>query len=426
MMRQIADEVQPGGPGGPVTSVGLTVPSRQTVTGSPVTGAGTLAVTDKVQAVNLVFAGPASGPSAAPTFRSLVAADIPSLSATYLPLAGGTMTGVLQLPNGSAAAPVLTDGTTNSGIYFDGTGRVFISSNGVESFMVENQGIDIDNNSYVGTSGDPWLLCDANAIIPTFRNGTSGLFGIFGSGASGGSATQLQGLVFGLTMSGSSSADGVIQGINGNSNYSGSGTLTTAVGGIFVGQNTGSGKTTVAQGILATVNNTGGGNIPDAECISTQFTQTNGSTTTRSYGSLNQSPTLSGGSTITIAYGNYIAKQKISSGVTLGYGVYQADAADINAFAGKVSVGTVTSPTTTLNVGGSIGVSNSVVVDANGIQVFKAYAVAALPTGINAYSRAFATDSTVGIAAGLGNTPVGGGANKVPVYTTDGTNWLIG
>jgi len=46
-------------------------------------GLSTQQLTLDSQAANLVFAGPASGGSVAPSFRSLVAADIPDLSATY-------------------------------------------------------------------------------------------------------------------------------------------------------------------------------------------------------------------------------------------------------------------------------------------------------------------------------------------------------
>lgn len=65
---------------GTVTSVGLTVPSRQSVTGSPLTGSGTLAITDNVQNANKVLAGPTTGADASPTFRALVAADIPAIA----------------------------------------------------------------------------------------------------------------------------------------------------------------------------------------------------------------------------------------------------------------------------------------------------------------------------------------------------------
>ncbi len=65
---------------GSVTSVGMTVPSFLSVAGSPVTSAGTLAVTLATQAQNTIFAGPSTGADAAPAFRSLVAADIPNLS----------------------------------------------------------------------------------------------------------------------------------------------------------------------------------------------------------------------------------------------------------------------------------------------------------------------------------------------------------
>lgn len=63
---------------GTVTSVGMTVPSILSVSGSPITTNGTLAVTLANENANLVFAGPSSGGAAAPTFRSLVAADFAS------------------------------------------------------------------------------------------------------------------------------------------------------------------------------------------------------------------------------------------------------------------------------------------------------------------------------------------------------------
>lgn len=68
------------GTGGTVTSVGLSMPSQFTVTNSPVTGSGTLTAAWNNQTANQVFAGPSTGAAAAPGFRSLVAADIPSLS----------------------------------------------------------------------------------------------------------------------------------------------------------------------------------------------------------------------------------------------------------------------------------------------------------------------------------------------------------
>lgn len=57
---------------GTVTSVGLTAPGILSVAGSPVTTAGTLALTLANQNPAIVFAGPTSGGAAAPTFRSLV------------------------------------------------------------------------------------------------------------------------------------------------------------------------------------------------------------------------------------------------------------------------------------------------------------------------------------------------------------------
>lgn len=67
-----------GGGSGTVTSVGLAAPVEFTVSGSPVTTSGTLTFAKANQSANLVYAGPSSGGAAAPTFRALAAADVPS------------------------------------------------------------------------------------------------------------------------------------------------------------------------------------------------------------------------------------------------------------------------------------------------------------------------------------------------------------
>lgn len=90
----------PGG-NGTVTSVGLTAPNIFSVSGSPVIGAGTIDLSLTTKTANFIFAGPTTGSAAAPTFRALVAADIPSLSAVYLSLGGGTLTGGLIGTTGS-------------------------------------------------------------------------------------------------------------------------------------------------------------------------------------------------------------------------------------------------------------------------------------------------------------------------------------
>ena len=81
-MAQIATNAfaSVGGGTGSVTSVALTVPAELSVSGSPITTAGTLAVTKATQSANTVWAGPTSGGAAAPTFRALVAADVPAAS----------------------------------------------------------------------------------------------------------------------------------------------------------------------------------------------------------------------------------------------------------------------------------------------------------------------------------------------------------
>lgn len=112
------------GGSGTVTSVGLTVPSFLSVSGSPVTTSGVLAVTLATQSANLVFAGPGSGGAVAPTFRSLVVADLPTVDVPH----GGTGNTTFT------AFSVICAGTTATGAFQNvsgvGTSGQVLTSNG--------------------------------------------------------------------------------------------------------------------------------------------------------------------------------------------------------------------------------------------------------------------------------------------------------
>lgn len=106
----------PGG-SGTVTSVAMTAPAIFSVSGSPVTTAGTLALTLATQAKNLVWAGPSSGSNAAPTFRALVGADLPLPAAATLggvfsiaPVSHQFLTGISSVDGSiSKSQPAFTD-----------------------------------------------------------------------------------------------------------------------------------------------------------------------------------------------------------------------------------------------------------------------------------------------------------------------------
>jgi hypothetical protein len=72
-----------GAGSGTVTSVGLSAPVGFSVTGSPITSSGTLGFSWTNQLANRIMAGPTSG-TAAPSFRLLVGGDLPNPSSTTL------------------------------------------------------------------------------------------------------------------------------------------------------------------------------------------------------------------------------------------------------------------------------------------------------------------------------------------------------
>lgn len=106
---------------GTVTSVALTAPAIFNVSGSPVTTSGTLALTLANESANLVWAGPTTGSPAAPTFRSLVAADLPAGT--------GTVTSVaLALPASTfsiSGSPVTSTGTLTGSFITQTANTVF-------------------------------------------------------------------------------------------------------------------------------------------------------------------------------------------------------------------------------------------------------------------------------------------------------------
>lgn len=63
----------------------------------PIGGPGAFVSATTTRAANVVLAGPTTGSAAAPTFRALVAADLPDLSESYLALSGGSLSGNLTV-----------------------------------------------------------------------------------------------------------------------------------------------------------------------------------------------------------------------------------------------------------------------------------------------------------------------------------------
>ncbi len=67
-----------GTPATVVSSVDLAAPAEFSVSGNPITSSGTITIAKANQSANLVYAGPTSGGAAAPSFRTVVAADLPA------------------------------------------------------------------------------------------------------------------------------------------------------------------------------------------------------------------------------------------------------------------------------------------------------------------------------------------------------------
>lgn len=97
--------------GGTVTSVALAMPTDVfDISGSPVTGSGTITVTLDDQTANTVWAGPTTGSPAGPTFRALVADDLPAGTGTVTSVGLSLPTAIFDV----SGSPVTASGTLSA------------------------------------------------------------------------------------------------------------------------------------------------------------------------------------------------------------------------------------------------------------------------------------------------------------------------
>jgi hypothetical protein len=138
---------------GTVTSVGLSLPSIFNVTGSPVTGAGTLTGALANQNANLVFAGPGSGGAAAPTFRALVSDDIPNLDMSKITTGNLAWSRISTTPT-TLSGYGISDGVSNTR-NINTTGSITGGGNlsADRTLQLVNDNASPGNSFYYGTNG---------------------------------------------------------------------------------------------------------------------------------------------------------------------------------------------------------------------------------------------------------------------------------
>jgi hypothetical protein len=134
---------------GSVTSVGLALPSIFNVSGSPVTTSGTLTGTLASQAQNSVFAGPTSG-SGTPTFRALVAADVPTLNQNTTGTASN-VTGTVAIANGGTGATTAANALTNLGAYAASNPAGYITSSALAGYATQSY---VTSQGYITSSAN--------------------------------------------------------------------------------------------------------------------------------------------------------------------------------------------------------------------------------------------------------------------------------
>jgi hypothetical protein len=250
-----------GGGSGTVTSVALSAPAQFTVSGSPVTTSGTLALTWATQAANIVFAGPTSGGAATPGFRALVAADIPTLNqsttgnaATATALAAdGTDCSVGNYARGVDASgnaqgcTVAGGGGTVTSFSAGNLSPLFTTSVATATttpaltFTLSNATAHTFYGNNTGSTGAPAFVAITAADVPTLNQNTTGTAAALAANGTNCTANQFN---KGVDASGNAeSCAALVSGDIPNNAANTTGTSANVTGTVAIG-NGGTGQTT--------------------------------------------------------------------------------------------------------------------------------------------------------------------------------------